>query len=67
MAIETLERVRTTPPTLARAAALDENSEPNFGPSDMHAIKVIACLMNGIFVAALAMYGTIALFIWLGS
>ena len=66
MAIETLERVRT-PANLVREAARDEESEPNFGPSDMHAIKVIACLMNGIFVAALAMYGTIALFVWLGT
>ena len=41
--------------------------EPNFGPSDMHAIKAIALIMIGIFSAALVMYGTITLLAFLGS
>lgn len=39
--------------------------EPNFGPEDMHAIKAIAYLMNGIFTVAAVMYCTITLFTWI--
>jgi hypothetical protein len=65
MAVETLER----PQTISIRAA-DESrgsDEANWGPEDLHAIKAIAYIMNGIFSVALVMYGTITLFAWLGS
>jgi hypothetical protein len=66
MATELLDR----PPTIHIRAARPTSSidvEPNFGPEDMHAIRVIAYLMTGIFTVALVMYGTITFFAWLGS
>ena len=65
MTTGTLARPRTTPMQSAHHTTPGD-FEPNFGPEDMHAIKAIAYLMNGIFAAAAVMYGTIALLAWLG-
>jgi hypothetical protein len=69
MATELLERPRTIPIQSAspNRPASSADVEPNFGPEDMHAIRVIAYLMIGIFSVALVMYGTITIFAWLGS
>ena len=72
MAVETLERPQTFSFRSAREiqSALESHPigvEPNWGPEDMHAIKAVAYIMNGIFTVALVMYGTITLFAWLGS
>lgn len=66
MTTETLERPRTNRIEPSRQP-VETEIEPNFGPSDMHAITVIAGLMIGIFSVALVMYGTITLFTWIGS
>jgi len=72
MPVETLKR----PQTISFQSAGEIQStreaspsgfEPNFGPEDMHAIKAIAYIMNGIFVVALVMYSTITFFAWIGS
>jgi hypothetical protein len=65
MSVETLERPRTIKIQSVHESHVDD--EPNWGNEDMHAIKVIAYLMIGIFSVALVMYGTITLFAWLGS
>jgi hypothetical protein len=72
MTVETLERPQTISFRPARKIYSTRETnpsgfEPNFGPEDMHAIKAIAYIMNGIFAVALVMYGTITLFAWLGS
>jgi hypothetical protein len=41
--------------------------EPNWGPDDVHAVRAVAYLMNGIFLTALVMYSTITIFAWIGS
>lgn len=66
MTTETLDRPGTIRIESSRPSGSTE-FEPNFGPSDMHAITAIAGLMIGIFTVALVMYGTITLFAWLGS
>ena len=71
MSVETLERPRTIKiesvrRMAPRATESIHAAEPNFGPEDMHAIKAIAYIMNGIFAVALVMYSTITLFAWLG-
>ena len=65
MTTETLERPQTISMHSAHRPT-PTGFEPNFGPEDMHAIKAIAYLMNGIFAAAAVMYGTISLLAWLG-
>jgi hypothetical protein len=70
MTVETLERPQTLsfrPVRDSRPVRHTQPSvlEPNFGPEDMHAIKAIAYIMNGIFAIALVMYSTITLFAWL--
>ena len=72
MAVETLERPQTISLQSAREIQPCREThpsgfEPNFGPEDMHAIKAIAYIMNGIFAVALVMYSTITLFAWLGA
>jgi hypothetical protein len=72
MSVETLERPQTIRFRSARGIQPPRETqpsgvEPNWGPEDMHAIKAIAYIMNGIFAAALIMYGTITLFAWIGS
>jgi hypothetical protein len=72
MTVETLEYPQTVtsqPARKIRSAREPQPScvEPNFGPEDMHAIKAIAYIMNGIFAGALVMYSTITFFAWLGS
>jgi hypothetical protein len=70
MTVETLERpetIRLRPARGRRPARETQPTdfEPNFGPEDLHAIKAIAYIMNGIFGVALLMYGTMAVFAWL--
>ncbi len=72
MSVETLDCPQTisfqSAPEIRSAREPRPNAiEPNSGPEDMHAIKAIAYIMNGIFTAALLMYGTITLFAWIGS
>lgn len=59
MEMQTIERPRSIPIKPVRLARPAE-FEPNFGPEDMHAIKAIVYIMNGIFVLALLMYSAIA-------
>ena len=61
MAVITYENRRDAS---AAASTSTIDLEPNFGPSDLHAIRAIFALMVSIFLAALVMYGTIAL--WAG-
>ena len=59
MSVETLERPQSIPMTRVAHTKLDQ-PEPNFGPEDMHAIRAIAFIMNGIFLFALALYAALA-------
>lgn len=71
MAVEMLQEpttiaFRSNPVCTTTRPAENDPFEPNFGADDLHAIKVIAYMMIGIFLYALVVYGVITLFAWLG-